>query len=180
VNIEALLERIAEGDKAAFSGVVEHFQRPLFGYLGRLGLSQGPAEEIAQETFWRAWTRLSDYDPARAAFSTWLFTIARNFALNELARAAGKHEVTTFETLPEIACIAEPAQALMDAQRRQRVHAALRALPLTDRSALALVYFKELDLASIARIEGCTVAAIKVRLHRARERLRELLEDDDG
>jgi RNA polymerase sigma-70 factor (ECF subfamily) len=61
-------------------------------------------------------------------------------------------------------------------QRRERLQRALRVLSVQDRSALALAYFQELDLAAIARIEHCTVAAIKVRLHRAKQRLREQLE----
>lgn len=178
MDIKALLQRIERGDRSAFSPVVEHFQHPLFGYLGRMGLHQSIAEEIAQETFLRAWSRLGDYDPARAEFSTWLFTIARNLALHELSRAAVKHEVATAETLPEIPCDGvEPAHALHRRQLRRRVHAALLDLPLTDRSALALAYFQELDLASIARIEDCTVGAIKLRLHRAKQRLRQLLEE---
>jgi RNA polymerase sigma-70 factor (ECF subfamily) len=180
VDIKALLKRIEGGDRSAFTSVVEHFHRPLFGYLGRMGLHQGPVEEIAQETFLRAWSRFGDYDPTRAEFSTWLFTIARNLALHELARASGKHEVATAEALPDIAGDGiQPPDALSQAQRRRRVQIALRGLPVADRSALALVYFRELDLASIARIEGCSIGAIKVRLHRAKQRLRQLLEEHD-
>ena len=181
MDIKALLKRIESGDRSAFAPVVEQFQRPLFGYLGRMGLHQGPAEEIAQETFLRAWSRLGDYDPGRAEFSTWLFTIARHLALHELSRAAGKHEVATDETLPDVACDdAQPSDVLSQTQRRRHLQSALRELPLADRSALALVYFQELDLASIAHIEGCTLGAIKVRLHRAKQRLRQLLEGHDG
>lgn len=180
MDIKALLKRIEGGDRAAFACVVERFQRPLFSYLGRMGLLQGPAEEIAQETFLRAWRRLADFDPERGEFSTWLYTIAHNLAVNELGRAAGKHERTADEAMPEVACSgAQPAEALADLQRRRSLHQALRSLPLADRSALALAYFRELDLASIARIEGCSMNAIKVRLHRAKARLRHLLEKHD-
>ncbi len=110
MDIKALLQRIEGGERSAFAPVVEYFQSPLFGYLGRMGLHQEQAEEIAQETFLRAWSRLSDYDPARAEFSTWLFTIARNLALHELSRAAGKHEVEMSESLPDAACILHAAK----------------------------------------------------------------------
>jgi RNA polymerase sigma-70 factor, ECF subfamily len=178
VDINVLLRRIDRGDRSAFAELVEHFQRPLFGYLGRMGLRQGQAEEVAQETFLRAWQRWGDYDQARAAFSTWLFTIARNLAINELTRASAIHEQTFGEDMPEMACEqGQPAQEVMTRQLRHQVQQALRMLPCDDRSALALAYFEELDMASIARIEGCTVGAIKVRLHRAKQRLRQLLEN---
>lgn len=178
MNIKAILKRIENGDRAAFALVVQHFQRPLFGYLGRMGLSQSVAEEIAQETFLRAWARLNDYDPLRAEFSTWLFTIARNLALHELERASSKREVASDETLLEFVCEnKQPFDALNQNQQRQRLINALHTLPVADRSALALAYFQELDLAAIARMEGCTASAIKARLHRAKQRLRQLLEE---
>jgi RNA polymerase sigma-70 factor, ECF subfamily len=175
VDISNHLRRIHEGDPAAFAPIVTHFQGPLFGYLGRMGLGQAAAQDIAQETFLRAWTQLATYDAHRAQFSTWLFTIARNLALNTLAKAQHQHEWATEHPLPEVPCDApQPPDALHAAQRRAQLQQALRALPLGDRSVLALAYFHELDMSAIARIEGCSVAAAKVRLHRAKTRLREL------
>ena len=177
MDINLLLRRIDSGDRSAFAELVEHFQRPLFGYLGRMGLRQGQAEEVAQDTFVRAWQRWAEYDPARAAFSTWLFTIGRNLAINELTRASANREQTLSEDMLEMACEqGQPAQEVMARQLRLRVQQAMRMLPYDDRSALALAYYEELDMASIARIEGCSVGAIKVRLHRAKQRLRQLLE----
>jgi RNA polymerase sigma-70 factor, ECF subfamily len=181
VDIAPIIQRINQGDRTAFADIVRHFQRPLFGYLGRLGLSQATAEDIAQETFLRAWGHLADFDPQRAGFSTWLYTIAHRLALNELAKASSRREFSDNDLALELACEGgQPPQILSDAQRRNDVQKALRALPANDRSALALAYFQELDLAVIARIENCTVPAIKVRLHRARQRLMQLLEQRYG
>jgi RNA polymerase sigma-70 factor (ECF subfamily) len=135
LDIKVILKRIENGDCSAFAIVVQQFQRPLFGYLRRMGLTQSLAEEIAQETFLRAWTRLNDYDPLRAEFSTWLFTIARNLALHELNRASSKREVASDETLPDFACEGiQPADALSQSQQRQQLLNALRDLPVADRS----------------------------------------------
>lgn len=178
MNISSVIKRIKAGDRSGFAELVTHYQSPLFGYLGRMGFTQAAAQDIAQETFLRAWTNLSDYDPARAAFSTWLFTIARNLALNDIAK---KRELAIDDELLNVACEGlQPPELLEQMQRQQRVLGALRLLPIQDRSALALAYFQDLDLASIARIEGCHVGAIKTRLSRARQRLRQLLENDDA
>lgn len=178
VDISSVITRIRGGDRSAFAELVTHYQSPLFSYLGRMGLTQAAAQDIAQEAFLRAWTSLGSYDPARAAFSTWLFTIARNLALNHVGK---KCELTTDEELPEAICERQqPPEQLEQAQRRQQLLAALKLLPIQDRSALALAYFQELDLAGIARVEGCNVGAIKTRLSRARMRLRQLLEKDDA
>ncbi|HEX5125812.1 MAG TPA: sigma-70 family RNA polymerase sigma factor [Rhodocyclaceae bacterium] len=177
MDIESLVKRTMAGDKQAFHGIVKHFERPLFGFLGRMGLSQSHAEEIAQETFLRAWSKLGEYRPEVAQFSTWLFTIARNLALHELSRAASQRESTIGEDLDQVICgRPKPPDELVKAQQRRLVQAALLELSPTDRSALALAYIKDLDLTTIARIEGRTMGVIKTRLHRARKRLRQLLE----
>jgi len=181
LDIPALIARILQGERAGFAVLVRRYQGPLFAYLGRMGLSPGVAEELAQESFLRAWRHLADYDAARGAFSTWLFTIAHRLALSECAHPLRRAQQPWNDEVHQPACEApQPHEALMQQQRRQQVQQALRALPLADRSVLALAYFEELDMAAIARIEGCGVGALKVRLHRARQRLRKELEQHHG
>jgi len=178
MEIPKVVERVLAGDRQAFAEVVTSYQAPLFGYLGRMGLPQARAEEIAQETFLRAWTRLADFDSRRGSFSTWLYTIAHRLALNEIGRSATRLELAMTADY-EAACDAPaPADSLVAEQRRQQLRAALLQLPARDRAAVALAYIEDLALAEVARIEGCTVGAIKTRLHRARRRLAALLEDN--
>lgn len=178
MDIDEALGRIQAGDRQAFAGIVMRFQGPLFAYLGRMGFGAAEAEELAQETFLRAWTHLQAFDARRGAFSTWLFAIARNFALNELARAANR---PLAQQLPhEPACdVPLPADQLAVEQRRTRLRAALMQLPTADRSVLALAYMEDLAMADIARIEHCSTGAAKLRLHRARRRLAALLGEED-
>lgn len=178
LSVQAILQRIANGEQRAFAELVAMYQRPLFGFLGRMGMGQAQAEDIAQETFLRAWTHLPSFDSAQAQFGTWLFTIARNLAYNALQSAAHQREVSVTEMeLLDAACLEPgPFQVMDRAQQQARLHAALRQLPMADRSVLALVYVQELALADVARIEGDSLAAIKTRLHRAKQRLRELLQ----
>lgn len=180
MDIQHILQQITGGNRQAYTAVVEYFQRPLFGYLGRMGLSQAQAEEIAQETFLRAWQNLGQYDAKRAEFSTWLFTIARRLALNELERASTRLE-TPFtyteegsEELEDTHAVSALTQ-LERQEQQQCLQQALRRLPLHERSTLALAYIQGLDIKTIARIEACSESAVKTRLHRAREQLRQWL-----
>jgi RNA polymerase sigma-70 factor (ECF subfamily) len=180
VDIQPILQQIRQGNRQAYAPIVAHFQRPLFGYLGRMGLTQAQAEDLAQETFLRAWQALAQYDPQQAAFSTWLFTIAHRLALNELARAAHKHEVVlhddeamALDTTPSVTAL--PLAQLEELEQQQRLQHALTRLPLAERSALALTYSKGLDLKTVAQLEGCSEGTLKMRLHRAREQLRQWL-----
>jgi RNA polymerase sigma-70 factor (ECF subfamily) len=171
------VRRVAAGDASAFGEIVRHYQRPVFGFLGRMGLTQVQAEDVAQETFLRAWRSLGSFDSGRAGFSTWLFTIARNAALNEHARVHTRRETAVQDTDVEIAVCERPGpvETLEASRRTTWLQAALRRLQPADRTLLALVYTRELQLDAIARIEGCTEAAIKTRLHRARRNLERLL-----
>jgi RNA polymerase sigma-70 factor, ECF subfamily len=182
MNLDAVVTACLAGDRLAFGAIVRLYQRPLFGFLGRMGLSQSLTQDLAQEAFIRAWSQLSSFDPKRAEFATWLFSIARNLALNEIGSARYK----TTETLSELE-IDQPVstalpldEALERKQQSQRLYRAIRALPFDDRSALSLAYVQELDMRSIALIENVSESAIKTRLHRAKQKLRELLENDDA
>ena len=167
--------------QADFAELVKRFQGPLFGFLGRMGFGQAQAEDLAQETFLRAWQSLGQYSAQRGAFSTWLFTIARNLAVNERGRAANQYEVWEGPVPADMPSTElEPDDLLSLAQERKVLQRALAQLPVADRCVLALAYISELDVASIARIEGCSAGAVKTRLHRARHRLAEILENPDA
>lgn len=175
MDIVSILQQITNGNRQAFALIVQHYQHSLFAYLGRMGFSQAQAQEIAQEAFLRAWQHLAEFDSKRAQFSTWLFTIAYRLALNELDRAATRYELVQTDELDAIDPQALPLEQLEQAEQKQRLQQALRRLALAERSVLALAYIQGFDLTTIAQIEGCNVSAIKVRLHRARAQLRELL-----
>lgn len=178
MEISDVVQRVLSGDRQAFAEVVRHYEGPLFRYLGRMGLRQERAEEIAQETFLRAWTRLGVFDSRRGSFSTWIYTIAHRLALNELGRESSRKEPSMLAEHEAATGRAGPTEALEADERRHTLRAALLELPAFERSAIALAYIEGLALADVARIEGCTVGAIKARLHRARRRLAKRLENE--
>jgi DNA-directed RNA polymerase specialized sigma24 family protein len=85
---EALVGQILRGNQEAFRLLVLRYQRPLFRFLGLLGFDGASCEDLAQQTFLSAFRALADFDPGRARFSTWLFTIAKRHASHERERAA--------------------------------------------------------------------------------------------
>jgi RNA polymerase sigma-70 factor (ECF subfamily) len=179
--IDSDISRTAAGDHVAFGRVVEAHQGKVFAFLGRMGLDRMTAEDIAQETFLRLWRSAGQFDAKRASPATWILTIARNLALTHLARQSRGIEVMGGAEPPDAACAQpQPDAALEGKQQSERLHVALNQLAPADRSLLAASYVDDLDLAEIARIEGCGVGAAKVRLHRARARLRKIMEKNDG
>ena len=87
MNVSALVERSAQGDTAAFRLLINHYQRMVFSFLGKFWFQAQILEDLAQETFLRAYKHITDFNAEKgASFSTWLLTIARNLAINEKAK----------------------------------------------------------------------------------------------
>jgi RNA polymerase sigma-70 factor, ECF subfamily len=181
LDIDADICKVARGDHPAFGRVVEAHQHRIFAYLGRMGLDRASAEDIAQETFLRVWRHAGGFNPQVGGLATWILSIARNLALTHLARRARGAEVSGVDDVRETASDEpRPDEQLLAKERRDRFRAALAQLSPGDRSLLAASYVEGLALADIARLESCSSGAVKVRLHRARMRLRQILEKDDG
>ena len=170
-----------QGDKDAFAALVKRFQAPLFAYLGRMGLPSAITEEVAQESFIRAWQAREQFDSTRSSISTWLFTIARRLAINELSRASYRYEQScdnnSVTGTDHTATSSE--HTLQRTEQQQLLNQAIQTLHANDRSLLALAYLKDLELSAIAEIEGIPVGTVKSRLHRIRQQLKRTLNGDD-
>ena len=171
---EAVVEQILRGNREAFRLLVLRYERPLFRFLGRLGFDGASCEDLAQQAFLSAFRALADFDPAKARFSTWLFTIGKRHAAHEHERAHRRHEASFSEAKAALAHTTEPdpAEAASLSQQVRRLDAAVGSLPQELRSTFSLSQIKELTLEEVAAIENCPVGTVKSRIFRARERLR--------
>src|SRR5262249_44976538 len=129
------------------------------------------AEDVTQEAFLAAFANLSGYDSSRAAFSTWLFTIARNRCMNLLKR---RRPMALNEL--DVVADAAPTDPIVSQEISQQLDRALAALSVEQRSAFVLAEIEELPYAEIARIEQTSLGTVKSRINRAKERLQSLLE----
>ena len=168
---EFLIRQVKEGQRNAFRLLVVRYQRALFRFLGGFGIEPAAVEELAQETFLRAYRSLADWDASKSSFSSWLFTIAKHLAINESARSRRRRAHT--EISPELPndTAALASDALEVHERSHRLRAALQRVPQLLRSALVLAYLKEHSLEEIAAIEDCSVGAVKSRIVRGKQHL---------
>ncbi len=167
-----LMLEFQAGDAAGFERLFQRYSGPLVAFLGRMVPDRGRAEELAQETFVRVYNARDRYQ-ARARFSSWIFGIAHNLALNELDRAyrgrerplAPAHEDTHADPGPDL-------DQLLDAKRTAgRIEVALARLPDRQKAALSLRSEHGLGYEEIASTLGTSVSSVKSLIHRARERL---------
>jgi RNA polymerase sigma-70 factor (ECF subfamily) len=157
------------GDQGAFAALVRAHERRVFRLAGRFFRHREDAEEVAQETFLRAWSKLAGYR-ADAPFEHWLTRICLNCCYERLRR----RHIRTEELLPETA--AAPSH---DPTAAVEVERLLRRLSPADRFVLLLLDGEGWPVEEIAHRVGWSASNVKVRAHRARKLLRRLLEEEE-
>ena len=174
------MARYAAGDDAAFGEVYDLLAARLFGYLVRQTRDHARAEDIVQQTFLQMHRARGTFIPG-AEVLPWAFAIARRLMIDGMRR--GRREVLSENddaSSPDDGAIATGAAAddLVQAQETAtRIRFALTRLPEQQRVAFELVKQEGMSLAEAAQVLGTTVAAVKLRAHRAYEALRGVLGD---
>lgn len=172
-----LVRHAANGDAAAWEPLVLAHQQAVFRLSYLLLGDPDDAEDIAQETFLRAWNRLQRFDPARP-LRPWLLSIASNLASNR-RRSAGRYVsalMRAFRSEPPVSPGIEEKSA--QAMQANDLWKAVQTLHLPDQQIIYLRYFLELSVAETAQALGLAEGTVKSRLSRALERLRGIIQQD--
>lgn len=187
-----LVERVLEGDKRAFGLLVEKYRRKVIRLLSRMVRNADDLEDIAQETFIKAYKALPQFR-GDAAFYTWLYRIAVNTAKNHLA-TRGKAMRTISEQAindddePDERLVAQeigtPETELLSKQVAIAVNEAVDALPEELRQAITLREIEGMSYEEIAEFMQCPIGTVRSRIFRAREaiagKLRPILGTSDN
>jgi len=181
---QQLVERVQRGDKHAFDLLVIKYQRRLARLLSQFIRDQAEVEDIAQETFIKAYRALSSFR-GDSAFYTWLYRIGINTAKNYLVSQGRKAPTTVngfdnedaenFEGADALREMNTPESELMGKQVAQTVNQSLDALPEELRTAIILREIEGLGYEEIANIMGCPIGTVRSRIFRAREAVAEKL-----
>jgi len=172
-NEQADIQAALRGDATAFTRLVEMYQRPVYNLAYRMLGDGDEAEEAAQETFLRAYTQLSTYQPERK-FSSWLFSIASHYCIDRLRRRRLNWlSIENDEAPDEVLSSAEPdPEGMMIRKEKEAVvHKMLAMLPPDYRLPVVLRYWYDMSYEEIAETTHSTVSAVKSKLFRARATL---------
>lgn len=165
-----LVRRALAGDQEAFTTLVEKYKDPVYNVAYRMLGNPTEAEDVAQETFVRAYTQLRTYKEAHR-FSTWLLSIASHLSIDQLRRR--RFLALPLENVPFLDWIADlavgPEQAAVQGETSDEMQGLLQQLPPKYRAVLILRYWHDLSYEEIANALRLTPALVKARLHRARE-----------
>ncbi|HEV2133065.1 MAG TPA: sigma-70 family RNA polymerase sigma factor [Terracidiphilus sp.] len=182
----ALMLRLAAGEEACFTILAEKYHRPMIHFLFRMVRNQAVAEELAQEVFLRVYRSRESYR-AEAKFTTWLYRIATNLAVNyarDTRRERGAQTVyldapdEETGTTPDVADERPNVeQRLMRRERMAAIRAQVMALPERQQAAVLMHKYQGLDYRQIGEVLKLSESATKSLLFRAYQTLRDKLED---
>jgi RNA polymerase sigma-70 factor, ECF subfamily len=182
----AVMLRVAAGDESSFNYLVEKYHRPMIHFLYRMVHNQSIAEELAQEVFLRVY-RARDSYRAEARFTTWLYRIATNLAVNHARDTRHERTVQTVYldapdeetgTTPDLADD-EPTveQSLLRKERMDAIRSHVMALPERQRMAVLMHKYQGMDYRQIGEVLKLSESATKSLLFRAYQTLRDKLKD---
>jgi len=173
---ELLLEQAGAGDSAAFLQIYERHRDPVFRFAYRLSGSVELAEDITHDSFLGLLKKPENFIPSRASLRTYLFAAVRNLWLKQLRKFGRESALDDLADDQFIAVSKEPLRTLMDNELSLKVKEAVSSLPPLQRETLVLFEYEGLQLGEIASLVGTDIGAVKARLYRARQRLRNTLQ----
>lgn len=178
-----IMLRVKAGDDSAYEHLVEKFRRPLVGFLYRMARNHAVAEELAQEVFLRVYRSRKTYK-ASAKFTTWMYRIAVNLAVNHARDSRHRRGEVSLDEPTEGGAAFEVAdgeltaeQELLRRERRRAIRSHVEALPERQRLAVVMHKYQGLDYRQIAQVLKLSESATKSMLFRAYETLRESLKE---
>ena len=177
-DVQLMLD-VKAGDEASFDLLLQKYRLPLVNFLFRMVRDAATAEDLAQEVFLRVYRARKQYSPS-AKFTTWLFRIATNLALNSVRDNRHRRmDVSIDAPVEEDEAPRElPAREMrideymVERDRAQFIRRAIAALPEKQRVAVLLHKYEEMDYGEIAKVLECSESALKSLLFRAYETLR--------
>jgi len=179
-----LVAYVLAGHRDAFAALVDRYKRGITRFVGASIRTPADIDDLAQETFARAYAHLGTFNSSLGTFSTWLYQIARNVVRTYLGRSLRRPatqelgaERTLETTFADVSTDADPARGVLRAEADAAVREALADLPERMRAVLALRYYDDMDYQAIAETLGLSLGNVKTLIHRGKialaQRLRE-------
>jgi RNA polymerase sigma-70 factor (ECF subfamily) len=177
----ALMERVRQGDTGALETLYDRYARPVYSLVLRISQQPASAEEIVQDVFLQLWRSAERFQISRGPLEPWLFTMARNRALDFLRLKREKQrrrEDSADSDLPFSAVTRPDPEGEIDQSRRtEKVLALMSSLPEAQRRAIELAFFEGLSHSEISAAMGEALGAVKSWIRGGLLRLRESLEE---
>ncbi len=176
------MEALGRGDIQSLESLYDRYSALVFSVSLRVLHDAHLAEDVTQEVFLRLWRQPASFDPDRGRFISWLMSVTRNRALDELRRLSRRSRSEDVESddhpiaaVPSSDRLDDPVLGAELAEQREAVRAAMTRLPPEQRRAIELAYFSGLTQVEIADVTGDPLGTVKTRIRLGMRKLRETL-----
>jgi len=177
----SLMERIVQRDAAALETLYDRYARPVYSLVLRISQQPASAEEIVQDVFMQLWRNAKHYQATRGPLEPWLFTVARNRALDFLRlkreKQRRREDSVDFDLRPSAVVQPDPEGAMDQSRRAQKVRTLMNSLPEPQRRAIELAFFEGMTHSEISTAIGEPLGTVKSWIRGGLLRLRESLEE---
>ena len=178
---KVLVEQVLKGNKIAYKLLVIRYQRPLFSFFRKFGFAPQKIEELVQDVFLKSFQHLSKFQADIGSFSSWIFSIAKHHAINEMKKKGEWLE--SEDELERIAVdhsVDDNLEKTIERKLSNEIlHGCVLKVPNPFKIPLILSYIDELSLDEIAAIEKCSSGTAKSRIHRGKLFLKQLLNNEE-
>src|SRR5258708_1516985 len=177
----SLMERILQRDAQALETLYDRYARPVYSLVLRISQQPASAEEIVQDVFMQLWRNAKQYQVTRGPLGPWLFTVARNRALDFLRlkreKQRRREDSADFDLPPSAVVRPDPEGAMDQSRRAEKVHTLMKSLPEAQRRAIELAFFEGMTHTEISAAIGEPLGTVKSWIRGGLLRLRESLEE---
>jgi len=174
-DVDALLGRVALGERDAFESLYDVMSTSVFGVARRVVRDPNRAEDVTQDAFLEIWRKAPDFDASRGSAKTWIMTIAHRRAVDAVRRNES-HKKYDGATIVEDVSQDEPADALIKDEEHSAVRGCLETLTPLQLESVRLAYFSGYTYSEVATLLGRPLPTIKTRMRDGLIRLRDCLE----
>jgi RNA polymerase sigma-70 factor (ECF subfamily) len=176
-----LCRMAASGDGRALEELYERYSRIVMSFAWRMMAERGAAEELTQEVFFRAWKQAGAYREGKGSYATWLLSITRNMAIDEMRKRQRRPQRADLEDpIAAVASIVDGDRSVEElawiGSLREEMVSALGLLPANQRAPIELAYFRGLTQREVAESLEVPLGTIKTRMRLGMRKLREELE----
>jgi RNA polymerase sigma factor (sigma-70 family) len=178
INDQHYINQIIEGNKKAFSVLVNQYKDLVYTLAYKMLKNKEEAEEVSQDTFIKTFNSINKFK-GYSKFSTWIYKITYNNCLDRLKKGKKENNVVYIEDFNEHQ--AEAIENILDnineKDRNQKIQECLQLLPSEEAFLLTLYYFDDQSIEEIAKVIDCNTNNVKIKLHRSRKKLASILRE---
>ena len=176
-----IIKRVQKGERDAYALLIEAYKGPVFNLVSRMTGSYSDADDLSQEIFIRAYQNLHQFNQDKKFF-TWLYTLGINLIRNHLKKNSNPIDPLTEINISSASRTQENPAAegkLLAEERMIKLEKSLLKLPVDLREAIILKFYQDLTFEEVAAITGDSLSAVKMRIYRSLNQLKQLMDGSD-